>query len=182
MDYYKSLTKKKLIEIFVSRKLGDYSGKTKAQLITILKKDDDDVNRATELLYRKQREEAKRLREEKLARGEQVDAYPIIRVDEYNCYDVHGYILTRFNDKFDINENNHCSCFDTEYGEEDNHIYTLNDILNFAENNLDFNNPLEKNTDSIVKLFYDLILKHKDELLTSTEELEILDLTDEKYC
>lgn len=174
---YSSLTVKELKEIANKRGIYNVSKKLKSELILILQKYDEDKIR--ERIYKKKMEDIKKFKKERLAKGLQYEPYPVIRLDKDNYgYEVDGYILTRFEDKFHIMENYHCSCFNTDdnlsYMDLREHTYTLDDIINIAENNLSYGNPLEKNEDKALKTFYDSILLHKNELLTATDLIDYI--------
>ena len=164
MDYT-TKTKKELIEICKDKKIPGYSNKNKQELIVLIQRREEDEKRTE--LYKKLEKEQKKIREIRLERGEQVEPIPIIRVDEYNDYEVNGIVLTRFNDKFAITEFHHCSCFYTEYDEENDHNLSLKDVIEKAKNELN-------NEAKFVAKFFEMILEHENELLSADELIAYL--------
>ena len=62
----------------------------------------------------------------------------VIRVTNRARYEsVHGYMLTRCNKKYNIQNVRHSSCNSTVWEDEDKHTYTTKDILHLAKHKCD---------------------------------------------
>lgn len=131
-----------------------------------------------DLIYRRNIEE-----QEKILRGEQTEPIPLIRVDNSSFCEVWGLILTKFIKegvaKYAINVNYHCSCFDTQYDEIEEHIYSLDEIINIAETFIfDLPNFESKSLNIEATRFFQLILDNKDKLY-ETDTIVYNELSDE---
>lgn len=195
MTNYESMTKNELMELCIERNLKCENIKFKKYLIEILR--DDERKKYEELQKEKMRKEElareywrklEKKREANLAAGLEVDPTPLIRVDIHNYYNVDGYVLTRLNGMFKIDYISHCSCFGTEYDEDEENFISYEQLINdeevykiLEEDERHFLSE-EENIKGI-KILRKLIMKNKKKLLTwkpehEDELLDYIDLTE----
>jgi hypothetical protein len=80
--------------------------------------------------------------------------------DEYESY---GFALTLYKGKYAIANINHCSCFSTEYNDDENTL-TLKEVIKLAELQADPRVPDVKTKDKYLLGLYKLILEYRKEL------------------
>lgn len=191
-EEYMSLTKKELLNLCKDLKIDVSSELKKSEIVQKIKVKEQEIN--YDLIYRRNIEEQERIKQEKILRGEQVEPIPLIRVDNSSFSEVWGLILTKFVKegvaKYAINVNYHCSCFDTQYDEIEEHIYSLDEIINIAETFIfDLPNFESKFNDLFTSFeskslnieatkFFQLILDNKDKLY-ETDTIVYNEISDE---
>lgn len=92
--------------------------------------------------------------------GEEIQE--VLRYSE-NDYETYGFAVTLYKGKYAISNINHCSCFDTEYDDDENTL-TLEEVIKLAELKADPRVPDVKTKDKYLLGLYELILGYQKEL------------------
>ena len=88
----------------------------------------------------------------------------VLRYNTVDNYEVVGYMLTRIGEKYSLTSIEHCSCYSTEYEDEESHTLSLEEVIQLAKNKSDPRVPDTKTEDDSLLGLYELILTHQEDL------------------